>query len=84
MGCGRPFCGVVAGGSLFYAHFIAPPAYRDRPSDLRIRPAIAHNKVMVIARKTVITGSFNSTKSTEESVDGTEEDNYVETPHRVL
>jgi phosphatidylserine/phosphatidylglycerophosphate/cardiolipin synthase-like enzyme len=32
-----------------------------------VKPAIAHNKVMVIDRATVITGSFNFTAATQKS-----------------
>ena len=38
-----------------------------RKPELRSKHKIAHNKIMIIDRNTLITGSFNFTKSSEES-----------------
>ena len=37
------------------------------PTTIDARHAIAHNKIMILDRETVITGSFNFTKAAEES-----------------
>jgi len=37
------------------------------PTTIDARHAIAHNKIMILDRDTVITGSFNFTKAAEES-----------------
>ena len=41
--------------------------YMGRKLELRSKHKIAHNKIMIIDRNTLITGSFNFTKSSEES-----------------
>ncbi len=42
------------------------PANQGIPTYIDAKQAIAHNKVMVIDQKIVITGSFNFTKAAEE------------------
>ena len=50
----------------YVANVKESPGRPGIPTYIDSKHAIAHNKVMIIDRKTVITGSFNFTKSAEE------------------